>query len=110
MTIPGVGWITALSLISVAGDISRFGAPRHLVGYLGLDPRVRQSGDTEARTGHISRQGQAHARAMLVEAAHAAVKTRGPLRAFFLRVKARRGHQVALLATARKIACTPGSC
>lgn len=103
MTIPGVGWITALSLTSVAGDIGRFATPRHLVGYLGLDPRVRQSGDGEARTGHISRQGQAHARAMLVEAAHAAVKTPGPLRAFFLRVKARRGHQVALLATARKI-------
>jgi len=40
---------------------------------------------------------------MLIEAAHAAVKTPGPLRAFFLRVKARRGHQVALCATARKL-------
>jgi transposase len=65
---------------------------------------VRQSGDGEARTGHISRQGQAHARAMLVEAAHAAIKSPGPPRAFYRRVKERRGSQVALCATARKLA------
>ena len=33
-------------------------SPRHLVGYLGLDPRVRQSGEREARHGHISREGR----------------------------------------------------
>ena len=54
--------------------------------------------------GHISRQGQAHARGMLVEAAHIAVRTPGPLRAFYLRVCARRGTQVAIVATARKLA------
>lgn len=40
---------------------------------------------------------------MLVEAAWAAAKTPGPLRAFFLRIRARRGHQVAV-AVARKLA------
>jgi hypothetical protein len=43
-----------------------------------LDPRVRQSGDRAARTGHISRRGQGHARGLLIEAAHAAVRTPGP--------------------------------
>jgi transposase len=103
MTVPGIGWLTALSLVSVIGDIARFPSPRQLVGYLGLDPRVRQSGERKARCGHISRQGQGHARAMLIEAAHAAVKSPGPLRAFYRRIKARRGSQVAICATARKL-------
>jgi len=41
MTIPGVGSITALSILSVIGEVSRFPSARHLVGYLGLDPKVR---------------------------------------------------------------------
>jgi transposase len=104
MTIPGVGSITALSIVGVVGDVQRFPTARHLVGYLGLDPRVRQSGDRKARHGHISREGQAHARGLLVEAAHSAIRTPGPLRAFHARIKDRRGAQVALCATARKLA------
>ncbi len=104
MTIPGVGSITALSMIAVIGDIHRFPSARNLVGYVGLDPRVRQSGERKARHGHISREGQAHARGLLVEAAHCAIRTPGPLRAFHARVKERRGSQVALCATARKLA------
>jgi transposase len=104
MTIPGVGAITALALVAVIGDVTRFPSPRHLVGYIGLDPRVRQSGDKAARHGHISRAGQAHARGLLVEAAHTAIRTPGPLRAFHARIAARRGKQIALCATARKLA------
>jgi transposase len=104
MTIPGVGSITALSIVGVIGDVDRFPSPRHLVGYLGLDPRVRQSGERKARHGHISREGQAHARGLLIEAAHSAIRTPGPLRAFHARLKDRRGSQVALCATARKLA------
>jgi len=104
MTIPGVGPVTALSLLAVIGEVARFPSTRQLVGYLGLDPRVRQSGERPARTGHISRAGQAHARGLLVEAAHVAIRTPGPLRAFHARLKARRGPQVALCATARKLA------
>lgn len=103
MTIPGVGAITALALVAVIGEVSRFPSPRHLVGYLGLDPRVRQSGEKTARHGHISRAGQAHARGLLVEAAHTAIRTPGPLRAFHARLAPRRGKQVALCATARKL-------
>jgi hypothetical protein len=104
MTVPGVGAITALKLVSVIGDVSRFPSTRHLVGYLGLDPCVRQSGERPARLGHISRQGQAHARGLVVEAVHSAIRTPGPLRTFYHRVRTRRGTQVALVATARKLA------
>ena len=41
---------------------------------------------------------------MLVEAAWVAAKTPGPLRAFFVRVRGRRGRQIAAVATARKLA------
>ena len=86
------------------GDVTRFPSARHLVGYLGLDPRVRQSGEKAARHGHISRAGQAHARGLLVEAAHTAIRTPGPLHAFHGQIATRRGKQIALCATARKLA------
>ena len=53
-------------------------SPEKLVSYLGLNPRVRQSGGQPAAHGRITKQGRAHARGMLVEAAWAAVKTPGP--------------------------------
>jgi len=74
------------------------------VSYLGLNPRVRQSGGQPAGHGRITKQGRAHARGMLVEAAWAAAKTLGPLRAFYERVRGRRGMQIAVVATARKLA------
>ena len=103
LTVPGIGLTTAAALDALIGDIGRFARPNKLVGYLGLDPRVRQSG-ARSFTGHISRAGQAHARALLVEAAHAAVRTPGPLAGFYLRVKRRRGAGIAIVAVARKLA------
>jgi hypothetical protein len=64
----------------------------------------RQSGLGLAQHGRISKVGRAHARALLVEAAWAAAKAPGPLHAFFVRIRARRGQQVAAVATARKMA------
>jgi transposase len=105
MTIPGVDVTTAATLMGAIGDISRFPTPRHLVGYLGLHPKVRQSGSAEARHGRTSKEGPAAARHVLVEAAWGAIKSPGPLRAFGERVRARRGKQVAAVAVARKLAC-----
>jgi transposase len=104
MTIPGVDATVALSIVAAVGDFQRFRSPQKLVSYLGLNPRVRQSGGQPAAHGRITKQGRAHARGMLVEAAWAASKTPGPLRAFYERVRARRGMQIAVVATARKLA------
>jgi hypothetical protein len=104
MTVPGVSLISAAAFVAAVGDIHRFSSPKRLVSYLGLDPRVRQSGEAPARHGHISKQGSAEARHMLCEAAWVLVRTSGPLRAFYERVRARRGAQIALVATARKLA------
>lgn len=104
MTIPGVDATVALSIVAAVGDFARFSSPQKLVSYLGLNPRVRQSGGQPASHGRITKQGRAHARGMLVEAAWVAVKIPGPLRAFFQRVAARRGMQIAVVAAARKLA------
>ena len=74
------------------------------MSYFGLNPRVRQSGLGAAYHGRISNIGRSHARSMLVEAAWAAAKAPGPLHAFFVRICARRGHQVAAVAVARELA------
>ena len=104
MTLPGVSAVTATALMAAVGDISRFPTPRELVGYLGLDPRVRQSGTEPARHGRISKQGPGNSRGLLVEAAWHAARTTGPLRAFHQRIAARRGANVATVAVARKLA------
>jgi transposase len=103
MTVPGVSLISAATFVAVVGDVARFATPKQLVSYVGLDPKVRQSGETPARHGRISKQGSPEARHMLCEAAWIVVRTPGPLRAFYERVRARRGAQIALVATARKL-------
>jgi len=103
MSVPGVNLVSAATFVATVGDVGRFETSRKLVSYVGLDPRVRQSGETPARHGHISKQGSPQARHMLCEAAWIVVRTPGPLRAFYERVRARRGSQIALVATARKL-------
>jgi hypothetical protein len=105
MTVPGVNLIAAATFLAAVGNIERFPDRRKLVAYLGLDPKVRQSGDAPATHGHISKQGSAAVRVALVEASWSAVRQPGPLRAFYRRVRSRRGHQIAITATARKLAC-----
>jgi len=104
LTITGVNCVVAIGLLAAIGDVSRFATAQKLVSYFGLNPRVRQSGLAPAQHGHISKVGRAHARAMLVEAAWSAANSPGPLRAFFLRIRGRRGQQIAAVATARKLA------
>ena len=104
MTITGVNLTVATGVMSAIGDMRRFESPGKLVRYFGLNPRVRQSGRGAAHHGRISKVGRSHARAMLVEAAWAVAKAPGPLHAFFVRIRARRGHPVAAVAVARKLA------
>jgi transposase len=104
MTIPGVDMVVAVGLTAAIGPIDRFDSPEKLVAYLGLNPSVRQSGEGRPRHGRITKQGRTHARTMLVEAAWQAVRGPGPLRAFFERVRRRRGNHIAAVAVARKLA------
>jgi transposase len=103
MTVPGIDVIVAMSIVAAVGDFARFDSPDRLVCYLGLNPKVRQSGHAAANHGRITKAGPAQARGMLVEAAFSASRAPGPLRAFYRRVRDRRGFQVATVATARKM-------
>ncbi len=104
MTVPGVNVIGAATFLAAVGEIDRFGTSRQLVAYLGLDPKVRQSGEQPARSGRISKRGSSSARWALVEAAWSVVQQPGPLRAFYQRLRARIGASKAIVATARKLA------
>ena len=104
MTVPGVNVICAAIFLAAVGDIRRFKGSRPVVAYLGLDPRVYQSGSGPARGGRISKQGSPQARWALVEAARSVAQQPGPLHAFYERIKARKGHNAAVVAVARKLA------
>jgi transposase len=64
---------------------------------------ISQAQDRRAR-GRISKQGSPQARWALVEAAQSVAQQPGPLHAFYERIKARKGHNVAIVAVARKLA------
>lgn len=89
--------------MAAVGDFPRFDDPDKLVSYVGLNPKVRQSGDSAPVHGRISKAGRAQVRGVLVEAAWSARRAPGPLRAFYQRINARRGFQKAVVATARKM-------
>src|SRR5262249_33197452 len=104
MTIPGVDAAIAMTLVAAVGEIARFSSSQKLVSSLGLDPRVRQSGLHPATHGRISKQGHAHARSMLVQAAWGLTQTPSPLRALSRGLGAAGGERIAVVATPRKLA------
>ena len=71
--LPGVGLITAMTILAAIGEISRFASAKALVGYSGLGVRVHASGQVH-RTGGITKQGRQERRVVLIEAAWVAVK------------------------------------
>jgi transposase len=104
MTIPGVDMVVAVGVMAAIGRIDRFPSADQLSAYLGLHASVRQSGDGPAYHGRITKRGRSDARHLLVEAAWQTVRSPGPLRAFYERIKARRGAHVGAVAVARKLA------
>lgn len=106
MEIPGVGPICALTFYSVVGEPSRFGKSADIGSYLGLTPRLHQSGMT-SRLGRISKMGNVAARALLVNASMSFMRfsrTDTELYAWASRLESRRGSGRARVALARKLA------
>lgn len=102
MTIPGVSYYSALLIKSEIGDINRFPNKLKLVSYAGICPSVRQSGDKEVR-GRITKQGSRNLRWILIQCANVAVRHDDYLRNFYQRIKRKKGHNTAIVATARKM-------
>jgi len=106
MTIPGVGPVVALSFIATIDDADRFSKSTQVGAYLGLTPRRIQSGEVDY-SGRISKCGNPAMRSLLVEAAStliARVRRFSSLKAWAVRLAARKGFKKAAGATARKIA------
>jgi len=103
MTIPGVAELLALTLAAEIGDISRFPSARKLVGYAGLGPRVKQSGQS-SRTGRLSKAGPATLRWAAVEASQHAWRPTNRWNRLYSDIKRRHGKaNPAKSAVARKI-------
>jgi transposase len=102
LQLPGLGVLTALTILAAMGDISRFPPAKKLVGYSGLGGRVNDSGDSH-RTGGITTEGRRDLRGVLVEAAWIAVRHHPVWSARFERLAARIGKRKAIVAIARKL-------
>jgi len=103
MTHPGIGPNTALAFVLAVGPVSRFACSKKIVSYFGLNPSEESSGGRR-RLGAISKQGNTMVRWLLIETAHLAVRQDTELRQDYQRLKFRRGHAVAKVAIARKLA------
>ena len=103
MTHPGVGPITALAYVLIIGSPERFRCGKQIGSYLGLIP-CEDSSAGRQRLGHISKQGNALLRFLLVEAAQAAVRGDADWRRQFLHLAMRREPRIAKVAMARKLA------
>ncbi len=105
MSVPGIDFLSASTILAEIGDYRDFNTPEQLASYFGLVPFVNQSG-TKQRNGCITKHGSKHLRRILVQVAHAASKKIGSkLRKFYLRIRAKKGANVAIIALARKILC-----
>ena len=102
MTIPGVDFPTAQTILAALGDIARFQDGDHAASYLGLVPSTSQSGD-HCYHGPITKHGNPKARWMMVQAAQHLATHPGPVGVFFRRVAKRKNRNVAVVATARKL-------
>jgi transposase len=104
-SIPGVDFISGATLLAEIGNYRNFSSPEKMAAYFGIVPSVSQSAG-RLHTGSITKHGSKHMRWILVQIANAASKKIGSkLRRFYLRIKSRSGHNVAIIALARKILC-----
>jgi transposase len=105
-TIPGVGPVSAQTLVAAVDTIQRFPTAKKLVAYSGLAPSVRASGE-RVEYGRITKEGRSEIRAVWVQAAHAVLAVKDvaarPLQAWCERLARRRGKKTALVALARKL-------
>jgi len=104
MTAPQVGPLTALVIRAEVGDVARFASPKSLVRYIGLAPRVFQSGET-CRYGSLPREGNRWLRYVLVLLANRIARsgTDSRLRQLYWRLHMRHDKNAAKIAVARKM-------
>lgn len=104
-SIPGIGKVSAMTILAEIGSYEEFVTPEKLAAWSGLIPSIYQSAE-HLKTGPITKRGSPHIRRIMVEVAQAAVKTKNSrLRSFFLKLKMKKGCNKAIVAVARKNLC-----
>jgi transposase len=102
MTIPGIDYYSAMIIKNEIGEIERFLDYKKLCSFAGLVPRVHQSGNTRWE-GHITKEGDALLRWILIQVVHQVVRYPGELRKFYYELKKKKSTKIAVVATARKL-------
>jgi len=102
ITIPGIGYYSALLIKSEIGDINRFPSAKQVCSYAGLIPSTYSSGNTTFH-GHITKQGSRWLRWILAQAIGHCVNKPGHLQQFYFRLARRRGEKITKVATERKL-------
>jgi transposase len=102
-TIPGVGDLLALTLVAEIGDVSRFSSAAKLVGYAGMAPGVRQSGDRTTSGLPLSKAGSRTLRWAVAEAAQHGWRESNPWHELYTDLSKRSGRNDAKSAVARKV-------
>jgi transposase len=102
LQLPGIGLLTAMTILSAIGQIERFPTAKKLVGYAGLGAKVHSSGQTH-RTGGITKQGRKELRRVLIEAAWTAVRYDQHWQQQFEHLAYHIGREKAIVAIARKL-------
>ena len=104
VSIPGVSYCSALTIMAEIGDINRFGSCKQLQSYAGLVPSTYNSGDKQIH-GKITKQGSKWLRWIMVEAAHhqANCKKIPGFGSYYNAKKKFKGSKTATVATARKL-------
>jgi transposase len=103
MSVPGIGIITAMTIVAEVGDFTRFPSSKQLTKYAGLVPRQRSSGE-KIRHGSITKTGSSILRSILVEAAMRIHEKGAPeLFGFVARLRSSAGKKRSRVALARKL-------
>jgi transposase len=103
-SVPGMGHYSAVAIGSRIGDIDRFKHADSLANFFGLAPGCRNSGETTKRLGSITKQGSKLVRHLLNQAVIKVLRFDGAMRAWFKRIKRRRGAKIARVAVMRRLA------
>jgi transposase len=100
----GIREMVAFALGALIGDIARFDSPKKLVKYIGLNPAFDDSGEGQWRGG-IGGHGRKDLRGLLIEAAHAILRSKDPLALWGKKLLRRKGQvKLVVAAMARKLA------
>ena len=104
MTIPGIGYYSALLIVSEIGDINRFPDSYHLCSYAGLVPSTHSSGGITYH-GSITKRGSKYLRWIMLECAHVHIRTNknSNITQFYMRLAKIKGNSKAAVAAASKL-------